>query len=963
LLDDLRNEIAEGHVLAIVGAGVSIGATGAEPVASWTGLLKNGVERCVEVAQPLPTGWAERVRGEIESGDMDDLLSAAEKISAKLGAPQGGEYRRWLRETVGQLQMKDGSVIEALRDLAIPLATTNYDGLLEAVTGRPPVSWREGAKVERVFWEDAPGVLHLHGYWDEPESVVLGIRSYEQVLGDAQAQNLQRVLRTAKTLLFVGCGAGLHDPNFGALLRWTRSVFSESEYRHFRLCRDSEVATVQQEHPPGERIFALGYGEERKDLGPFLRNLKSAGKTLATSPPVAPQVGPSSRLPGPPRCFGREDEVRTLIDSLCADSPPPVPILGPAGVGKTTITLVALHDRRVLDRFGRRRYFVRCDNAKNRDSLVGEIARWMQIETGSQLEAQVFAELERAPAVLALDNAETPWWADTTATEDLLSELCGIPGLALVASIRGEQRPLGPAWREAIRVGPLDAAAARAAFLAVSGQRFASDPDLDRLLEAVDRVALAVTLLAHHAEGEPDLSGLWKRWQEKRTELLRRTDSQERLTNIEVSLELSISSPRMTEGSRRLLALLGILPDGIAREDLAALLPEAEEAAAVLRQVGLALPQDLRLRVLAPVREYAHRRHPPTEKDRNQAIAHYVKRTETATRIGWEGGAEVVARLSPELGNLEAMIRLGLGSGEPEPAIQAAENLAEFMTFTGFGDSSILERAREAARTIGAGPLEASCLEKLGTIALDRCNYDDARARFEEARPLYRGSGQSTDEANCIYGLGSIALRLSDYAQARASFEEALPLYQRAGDLLGEANCKQDLGDVALELASPDDARACYDEALGLYRRVGDPLGEANCIQCLGEIALRNSQLQDADAHYEEALPIYRRIGDLLGEANCLQGLGQIALPTSPAADAQTQLEEALRLYERILDTHSAGWTHVLLARICTGEARRAHVEAAQAAWERLGRPDFLAQLHQEFSDLVPAAPPPGSGR
>jgi len=51
-----------------------------------------------------------------------------------------------------------------------------------------------------------------------------------------------------------------------------------------------------------------------------------------------------------------------------------------------------------------------------------------------------------------------------------------------VASIRGEQRPLGPAWREAIRVGPLDLAAARTAFLAVAGERFGGDPDLDRLL-------------------------------------------------------------------------------------------------------------------------------------------------------------------------------------------------------------------------------------------------------------------------------------------------------------------------------------------------------------------------------------------------------------------------------------------------------------------------------------------------
>ena len=47
LIDDLRAEIAKGHVLVVVGAGVSIGATRGNPLASWQGLLENGVERCV----------------------------------------------------------------------------------------------------------------------------------------------------------------------------------------------------------------------------------------------------------------------------------------------------------------------------------------------------------------------------------------------------------------------------------------------------------------------------------------------------------------------------------------------------------------------------------------------------------------------------------------------------------------------------------------------------------------------------------------------------------------------------------------------------------------------------------------------------------------------------------------------------------------------------------------------------
>jgi hypothetical protein len=68
-----------------------MGATNANPLASWTGLLENGATRCWEVAQPLPDDWRERVLAklaEIRSGDLDDLLSAAEKVSSKLDAPR-----------------------------------------------------------------------------------------------------------------------------------------------------------------------------------------------------------------------------------------------------------------------------------------------------------------------------------------------------------------------------------------------------------------------------------------------------------------------------------------------------------------------------------------------------------------------------------------------------------------------------------------------------------------------------------------------------------------------------------------------------------------------------------------------------------------------------------------------------------------------------------------------------------
>ncbi|MDR3632790.1 MAG: SIR2 family protein [Isosphaeraceae bacterium] len=282
LVNDLRQQIANRQVVAIVGAGVSIGATNNDTVASWVGLLQDGVERCVQVVPTLDTKWPDRVRAEIDSTDVDDLLSAAEKIETKL-RPQGGEFSRWLRQTVGALKPENRDVIRALKELGVPIATTNYDSLIEDVTGLPPVTWRESARVELLIRGTELGVLHLHGHWRDPESVVLGIRSYERILGDAHAQAIQQALRATRTLLFVGYGAGLADPNFGALLRWSRHVFSGSEYRHFRLALEQDVKATQAMHPAEERIYVLSFGDKLDDLASYLRSLREQSRPRGDS--------------------------------------------------------------------------------------------------------------------------------------------------------------------------------------------------------------------------------------------------------------------------------------------------------------------------------------------------------------------------------------------------------------------------------------------------------------------------------------------------------------------------------------------------------------------------------------------------------------------------------------------------------------------------------------------------------
>lgn len=274
LADDLRLSIARGQVIAILGTGVSTRSSGNQSAASWTGLLRDGIEQCVELGKG-GREWAERKKEDLDSSDIAGTLSVAEEISTKLGAPNGAEYGRWLHDTVGKFTVQQPDLLRAIKQLNLPIATTNYDTLIELETGLSSITWRDYSHVTQWLRSERLGVLHLHGVWDEPSSVILGIRSYEQILKDAHAQATLRALPLYHNLLFIGFGEGLFDPNFGAFLKWIGDVLSHSHHRHFRLVKASDVETYRNRHSLDGRVVVLPYGEDHDDLTQFLLKLKT----------------------------------------------------------------------------------------------------------------------------------------------------------------------------------------------------------------------------------------------------------------------------------------------------------------------------------------------------------------------------------------------------------------------------------------------------------------------------------------------------------------------------------------------------------------------------------------------------------------------------------------------------------------------------------------------------------------
>lgn len=112
---------------------------------------------------------------------------------------------------------------------------------------------------------------------------------------------------------------------------------------------------------------------------------------------------------------------------------------GAPGLGKTAVCLTALHDSQVVQRFGARRWFVRCDGARSAEELLAGLAAELNVVAEGSPAALldgVCGELDHGPGVMVLDNFETPWFADPLVVQATKSRMHGPGRLQLVNDIQ-----------------------------------------------------------------------------------------------------------------------------------------------------------------------------------------------------------------------------------------------------------------------------------------------------------------------------------------------------------------------------------------------------------------------------------------------------------------------------------------------------------------------------------------------
>lgn len=452
-------------------------------------------------------------------------------------------------------------------------------------------------------------------------------------------------------------------------------------------------------------------------------------------------------------------ETKAVVDCISHGVPSYIAILGGPGIGKTTLALVALYAPEVAARFGTRRYFVPCDAASNGVDILGIVCAVFSIVEPTQAAAKrrLSAVLQPSPAVIVLDNFESAWEAPSTrpAAEELLAFLADIVSLSIVLTLRGTERPGAVAWTAPL-LAPLQPLNDDAAWQVVAGISDLDDQSehMDYLLRCVDNVPLGLVLMANLLQFEAP-ADIRSRWNSLKTSML--TRGSDRLSSLDVSIGLSVESPRMraVPVTRTVLAILALLPRGAYDSDILLWMAEsslASRAVSILLACALAFrTSERRVQVLAPIREFVLSGLPLSHDHALPVYNHYFQLAEILTQETEMGlSDEALKSASAEIDNIYALIRFALPQEQlRRSAVKAAHLMMRFLNRVGIGSFDLLHEALDVARAAHLDDLTAGLLVEWANRETITMSHQQGPLRLlDEALAIYSASN---DVRNVIY--------------------------------------------------------------------------------------------------------------------------------------------------------------------------------------------------------------------
>jgi predicted ATPase/DNA-binding CsgD family transcriptional regulator len=211
----------------------------------------------------------------------------------------------------------------------------------------------------------------------------------------------------------------------------------------------------------------------------------------------------------------------------------------------------------------------------------------------------------------------------------------------------------------------------------------------------------------------------------------------------------------------------------------------------------------------------------------------------------------------------------------------------------------ILERSRALYAAPDYIPLPGDATDPevpLGLICLIKGDYAGAARLAEAARRRNAAHRHHNNLQYALYVLTGAARARGEYAEARHFAEQAYALTQERQNHWFMAYCLNELGQVEQALGNHDRAAQHYRTSYRLRQEFADTEGMAVALRHLGWIAMAQTQYAEARELFEQSRALYELINDQGGLASAFEGLGSVALELGDYETARHQLRAALEL-------------------------------------------------------------------